>query len=84
MKQIPAKISLQELGQAMAQLDLSSVPPHKRKRALMDHLMRIQEDTVTDKTLATQIAISRRLKHAQEQNTTITGLVSDSLKKKAQ
>ena len=83
MKQLPARISLHELGQAMAELDLRSVPPHKRKRALMDHFMRIQEDTITDKNMATQIAISRRLKHAQEQNTTITGIVSDSLRKKS-
>lgn len=40
---IPAKCSTQEFGQAMAQLDLRGVPPEKRQRAVMEHLMRVME-----------------------------------------
>lgn len=40
---IPARCSTREFGQAMAQLDLSGVPPEKRKRAVYEHLMRVME-----------------------------------------
>lgn len=45
---IPAALSLQEFGKAMAQLDLSGIPKDKRPAAIADHLGRIMAETVTD------------------------------------
>lgn len=45
---LPSTITPHDLGRAMAQLDLSAVPPHKRHLALIEHLARIMSDTVTD------------------------------------
>ena len=42
---IPAHISLEQLGTAMAQLDLQNIPPHKRHEAIMEHLGRIASET---------------------------------------
>ena len=42
---IPANITVEELGKAMAQLDLSHVPMHKRRDAIMEHLGRIASET---------------------------------------
>lgn len=42
---IPATITAEELGKAMAQLDLSHVPMHKRRDAIMEHLGRIASET---------------------------------------
>ena len=46
---LESNMTTEELGQAMNQLDLSSVPPHKRKSAVMDHLMRIMAQSILDK-----------------------------------
>ena len=42
---IPATITVEELGKAMAQLDLRHVPMHKRRDAIMEHLGRIASET---------------------------------------
>ena len=42
---IPANITVEELGKAMAQLDLQNIPPHKRHEAIMEHLGRIASET---------------------------------------
>jgi len=42
---IPANITVEELGTAMAQLDLQNIPPHKRHEAIMEHLGRIASET---------------------------------------
>lgn len=59
----PANISLVNLGKAMSQLDLTSVPPHKRSSAVFDHLMLIMQDTLHDRTLAQEIRVSHKIKH---------------------
>ena len=42
---IPATITVEQLGKAMAQLDLSNIPEHKRYEAIMEHLGRIASET---------------------------------------
>ena len=64
-KQLPAKITIEELGKAMSQLDLSSVPKHKRHLAVIDHLMKIQEDTLKDREVAAKIGTIRRHVHKE-------------------
>jgi hypothetical protein len=59
---LPCSISTHQLGQAMSQLDLSSVPPEKRKAALMDHFMRIAAASIHDRDKAAEIAASRQLR----------------------
>ena len=58
---LPSSITPQELGQAMQQLDLTSIPPHKRKAAIRDHLMRIMADTIHDRSAAIELHAARYL-----------------------
>jgi hypothetical protein len=60
---LDSNLTTHELGQAMSQLDLSSVPPHKRHKAVMDHLMRIMADAIYDKDKALEVHISRILRN---------------------
>ena len=64
---IPSRMSLSEFGDAMGQLDLSSVPKHNHSKAIMDHLMRVMADSISDKEKAQEIHISRLLKQRQGQ-----------------
>lgn len=57
----PANLTLDELGQAMSTLDLSSVPPEKRASAVLDHLARIMGETIKDPVVASEIRQSRQL-----------------------
>ena len=59
---LPARLTLAELGAAMAQLNLSSIPPHKRQQAVMDHLMMVMAETVEDRSKAQEIIASRMLR----------------------
>ena len=52
---IPSDITPVELGKAMAELDLSSVPPEKRHLAVMDHLVHIMIGTITDPNKRTEL-----------------------------
>jgi hypothetical protein len=61
LKTIPGSIDLKSLGQRMNAVDLKGVPPHKRRVAIMDHFLKIQEDTIEDREIAAQINISRRI-----------------------
>lgn len=63
---IPSRMSIHEFGNAMKQLDLSSVPKHKHSQAIMDHLMGIMADSITDREKAQEIHISRLLKRKQK------------------
>lgn len=47
-KYLPSTLSLPELGKAMKQLDLTSIPPQHRGKAIREHLTKIMADTVTD------------------------------------
>ena len=46
---LESTITKEQLGEAMAKLDLNSIPPEKRASAVMDHLMRIMSETITDR-----------------------------------
>ena len=59
---LPADLTLHELGKAMSQVDLSSVPEHQRERAIFDHFTRIMGDTLVDKNKAAEVKLSRRLR----------------------
>jgi len=58
-KQLESTISLNDFGKAMAQLDLSDVPERHHHRAIKDHMLKIQQDTITDQKLASEIAFAR-------------------------
>lgn len=64
-KQLPAYISIEELGKRMAALDLTNVPPEKKKIAILDHLMKIQEETLVDREAASKIGSIRRFVHSK-------------------
>jgi hypothetical protein len=64
---IPSRMNLAEFGNAMSQLNLSGVPEHKHPQAIMDHLMRIMADSITDREKSQEIHISRLLKQRQGQ-----------------
>lgn len=63
LKTDPNKIDLDRLGQYMDKVDLQGVPPEKRKAAIMDHFLKIQEYSIEDREIAAQIAISRNILH---------------------
>jgi len=47
-KYLPSTLSLHQLGHAMKQLDLSSIPDANKPKAIREHLTKIMADTVTD------------------------------------
>lgn len=53
---LKTSMSLPDFGKAMSQLDLSAIPPEKRRAAIMDHLMRIMVGTIHDRSQAADIA----------------------------
>ena len=59
---LDSNMTTAELGQAMSQVNLSAVPPHKRKAAIMDHFMRVMADAIHDKDKAQEIHVSRILR----------------------
>jgi len=58
-KPLKTNISLTDFGKAMAQIDLTDVPEHHHHRAVKDHMLRIQQDTIADQKLANEIAFAR-------------------------
>lgn len=59
---LESNITVSELGNAMSQLDLKSVPKDRAAEAIKDHLMKVMADTIKDKEKAQEIHISRILK----------------------
>lgn len=55
---LPSNMSLKSFGDAMSQLDLSSIPPHRRKAALKAHVLRLAAVHLEDRTLANDIMTS--------------------------
>lgn len=64
-ERIPSKMTVEQFGKAMSQLDLSNVPADRKEQAVMDHMMRIMEQEINDKSLAKEIKYSRMM-HAME------------------
>lgn len=58
---LPSNMTLQDFAKAMSQLDLDSIPQHKRHAAVLEHLMRIMENEINDRSLAKEIKYSRML-----------------------
>lgn len=61
LKTIPNRIDLHKFGQMMSRLNLDNVPPHKRYRMIIQHLMAIQEYSLEDRAIAEQIEMSRKI-----------------------
>lgn len=59
----PSNITLQDLGKAMSQIDLSNVPPNKVQNAVFDQFMRVMQDTVQCGKTSYEIKQSRRLRN---------------------
>jgi hypothetical protein len=49
-------ISLRDFAQAMAQFDLSAVPPEKRRYAIRAHMLAVMSRHLVDKQLGGEIA----------------------------
>jgi len=64
-ERIPSNMNLEQFAKAMSQLDLENIPADRKEQAVMDHLMRIMEQEVNDKSLAKEIKYSRMM-HAME------------------
>lgn len=64
-ERIDATITKEQLGQAMAQIDIKSIPPEKRQSAVMDHLMAVMADSITDRSKSQEIKASRILRHGR-------------------
>ena len=45
---LDSKMSLDQLGTAMSELDLSSIPEHKKPKAIREHLTKIMAETILD------------------------------------
>lgn len=58
----PSNITLNELGKAMSQVDLTSVPPEKVRHAVFDQFMRVMEGSLQCGETAYQIKQSRKLR----------------------
>ena len=63
---LPAELTLNELGKAMSEIDLSTVSPHQRERAVFDHFTRIMGDTIVDKNKAREVKAAH---HSKGSNT---------------
>ena len=59
---IPANITVEQLGKAMAQLDLPNIPPHKRQEAIMENLGSIASETAVLPTDRRKLMTARLLR----------------------
>lgn len=64
-ERIDATITKEQLGQAMSQLNLKSIPPEKRQAAVMDHLMAVMAESITDRDKSQEIKASRILRYGR-------------------
>jgi len=72
---LKTKITLRDFGKAMAAADLSTVPPEKRKAAIMDALATIMQHTVVDPDAAISIAKSQKLHRQRHLGTSNTEII---------
>ena len=56
-----SKIGVQEFGEAMKKLDLSSIPLEKRADAIKDHLMGIMAETILSPSARFDISMARQM-----------------------
>ena len=45
---LDSKMTLDQLGKAMSELDLANIPERNKGKAIREHLTKIMADTVTD------------------------------------
>ena len=57
----PSRIGVQEFGEAMKKLDLSTVPEEKRADAIKDHLMGIMAETILSPSARFDISMARQM-----------------------
>jgi hypothetical protein len=62
-QRLQTNTNIHDFGRAMAELNLDNVPPEKRSKAVMDHLMRVMAGTITDRKKAHEIEVSRILRN---------------------
>lgn len=55
---LPSSMTLGEFASAMKQLDLSDVPPEKRRYAIRAHVLKVSAHTLQDRVLGQEIAVS--------------------------
>ena len=55
---LASTMSLQEFGQAMAQMSKDGVPASRMRYAVRAHMLKIMAQTMVDKPLGEQIAVS--------------------------
>lgn len=55
---LPSRMTLDQLGAAMSQLDLSAVPPEKRRYAIRAHLLKVAAPSLQDTSLGQEISVS--------------------------
>lgn len=58
-------MTLDEFAAAMKALDLESIPAHKRRRAIMDHLAGIMIEEIHDRSAAIELAAARVMRAKQ-------------------
>ena len=51
-----------QLGKAMAQLDLKGIPEHRHKEAIMDHLAKIMAGSIHDRSVAVELTAARLMR----------------------
>ena len=59
---LKSSITPEQFGKAMAELDLSDVPPHRQQEAVMDHVAKVMAGTIHDRDVAVEITAARLLK----------------------
>lgn len=59
LQAIPTTTTPESLAKAIAQLDLSSVPPEKRAMALLDHVSRVMVGTMVNRSDAHSLIAAR-------------------------
>lgn len=54
-ERLTSSMSLEDFAKAMSHLNLSDIPPEKRQRAVINHLLGIQIDVIHDRQRASEI-----------------------------
>ena len=53
---IPSNLTPEEFAKRMNMLNLDDIPPEKRKMAIIDHMMRVACEGITDPMAAREVA----------------------------
>ena len=61
-KFLKSSIPPEHFGKAMAELDLSGVPKHRRQEAVMDHVAKIMAGTIHDREVAVELTAARLMR----------------------